>query len=537
MADDERQLKDLIASKRAALGIDVDAGRTPPPLPTGPLAASVGARVAIHGQDDDEAGDLIHAMRVPSSPDLKVVDILHRRHDGYIPFTARDGDGRNGWRELGCVKANKLPTLFVDEAFDVAVDTDSYFGLHGMFAPAHSRRRSTLDCLLPSLRQAKHVRWLTCCHVDLDTYRVGIDAEDGVATILRAARQGVLPPPSMFLLSRGCWVWWLLHDEKGEGPVNSWPENQRLWDAAQGELNRRTVALGSDRAALHAATVTRIPGSYSTKARRRVAYMPCLDVDGKLVTYTLPELFNALGTTPPPPKPYVVDARQAAPAAPKDPSRVERGKVGYTGRWNRFLEVMERLRTMRGGWRVGCRSKAIFLLAVALKAKGLSGRPAREAMENALVGMAQPTGDRITLDDALKVLKGVGKPKRGGVAWQTVADDLDISPEESAHLSKRGSFIPPARRWDRLPPATAIPPEERTRRRREAVAAIVARVGAVPTAGQLRELLVAEGHDPPAPTTLLHDLEVLGHPSPRKKPRKAPDDRQTTLLLEDPPQG
>ena len=522
---DESQLLQLIASKQAALGIARDADLPPPPPSS--LASSRGVRVALPpAMQEEELEPPSHALRVPVAPDLSVVDLVHRRHDGYVSFARRDGAA---WSELGCMKASKMPTLFGDEAFDIAVDVDSYFSLHGMFAPALGKK-TTLGNLLPSLRKVKHVRWLTCCHVDLDSYNVGVDPEDGVAQILRAAREGIIPSPSMFSLSRGLWVLWLIHADDNSGPVNAWPETRRWWMAAQGELHKLTAKLGSDRAALHAATVTRIPGSYSTKARKRVAYMPCLDAAGKLIAYTLPELFNALGVTPP----NVVEAVPTinvtkASSTPKDPSRVERGKVGYTGRWNRFLDVIDQLRMGRGGWKVGHRSKAVFFIALALKAKGMTGRPARAAMERALLDMQQPPGDQLTLDAALKVLKGVGKPKRGGVNWQTVADDLGITPEEAAIISTRSSLIPPARRFDQLPAAATIPPQEMTSRRRDAVKGIVERLGFVPPTSQLRELLLAEGHEPAAATTLGRDLDAVGHPSPRKKPRAPKRECQPNL--------
>ena len=523
---DEAQLLQLVASKRASLGIarDVD----PPPPPPSSLASSRGVRVALPPAMNEEALEPpSHALRVPVAPDLSVVDLVHRRHDGFVSFARRDGAA---WSELGCMQASKMPTLFGDEAFDTAVDVDSYFSLHGMFASALGKRQTTLSSLLPSLRRAKHVRWLTCCHVDLDSYNVGVDPEEGVAQILRAAREGIIPSPSMFSISRGLWVLWLIRDDDNPGPVNAWPEARRLWMVAQGELHKLTAKLGSDRAALHAATVTRIPGSYSTKARKRVAYMPCLDAAGKLIAYTLPELFNALGVTPP----NVVEVVPTinvtkASSTPKDPSRVERGKVGYTGRWNRFLVVLDQLRTMRGGWKVGHRSKAVFFIALAVKAKGMTGRPARVEMERALEGMQQPPGDQLTLDAALKIVKGVGKPKRGGVNWQTVADDLDITPEEAAIISIRSSLIPPARRFDQLPAAATIPPQEMTSRRRDAVKGIVERLGFVPPTSQLRELLLAEGHEPAAATTLGRDLDAVGHPSPRKKPRAPKRECQPNL--------
>ena len=522
---DEAQLLQLVASKRASLGIARDAD--PPPPPPSSLASSRGVRVALPpAMQEEELEPPSHALRVPVAPDLSVVDLVHRRHDGYVSFARRDGAA---WNELGCMKASKMPTLFGDEAFDIAVDVDSYFSLHGMFAPALGKK-TTLGNLLPSLRKVKHVRWLTCCHVDLDSYNVGVDPEDGVAQILRAAREGIIPSPSMFSLSRGLWVLWLIRDDDNSGPVNAWPENRRLWMAAQGELHKLTAKLGSDRAALHAATVTRIPGSYSTKARKRVAYMPCLDAAGKLIAYTLPELFNALGVTPP----NVVEAVPTinvtkASSTPKDPSRIERGKVGFTGRWNRFLMVLDQLRTTRGGWKVGHRSKAVFFIALAVKAKGMTGRPARVAMERALLDMQQPPGDQLTLDAALKIVKGVGKPKRGGVNWQTVADDLHITPEEAAIISTRSSPIPPARRFDQLPAAATIPPQEMTSRRRDAVKGIVERLGFVPPTSQLRELLLAEGHEPAAATTLGRDLDAVGHPSPRKKPRAPKRECQPNL--------
>ena len=49
----------------------------------------------------------------------------------------------------------------------------------------------------------------------------------------------------------------------------------------------------------------------------------------------------------------------------------------------------------------------------------------------------------------------------------------------------------PARRFDLLPAAPSLPPEERTSRRRAAVKAIVERLGFTPSTAQIRELLQA----------------------------------------------
>ena len=115
---DEAQLLQLVASKRASLGIARDAD--PPPPPPSSLASSRGVRVALPpAMQEEEPEPPSHALRVPVAPDLSVVDLVHRRHNGYVSFARRDGAA---WSELGCMQASKMPTLFGDEAFDTAVD-------------------------------------------------------------------------------------------------------------------------------------------------------------------------------------------------------------------------------------------------------------------------------------------------------------------------------------------------------------------------------------------------------------------------------
>lgn len=475
------------------------------------------------------------SVRIPNSPDLRVVDLVHRGHDGYVPFSRKTKCG--AWQELGCVPAHVLRGLFGAEWLTSELETDAYFGLHGMFRSGFYRHRSTLAQLEPTLRKAQHVRWLTTAHVDLDLYNVGIDPEDGVATVLRAAREGIIPPPSMFSLSRGCWAWWLLRDEQGSGPVRAWPDTTSRWADIQGQLHRRLAKLGSDPAALHPATVTRVPGSYSRKAHRRVAWMASYDDRGKPFVYTLPELENALGIMPK--VIAVIDAPPTDPDRPKDPARIELGKRGYPARWARYLSVLDQLRRMRGGWRVGTRSKAMHLVAHGCRARGWDDKRCIEELSRHLDNMDQPTGDQLKVKDLRRILKSTSRPRAGGIRWQTVADTLDITPEESAVISTKTSRIPPARRHDQLPQLPTVPPEERQRRRREAIRAILERYMAaregllpywqIPTTAVLRELLIEAGHEGASDKTLLKDLDALGHPSPRRhKPRQTAD-RQLQL--------
>jgi hypothetical protein len=162
-----------------------------------------------------------------------------------------------------------------------------------------------------------------------------------------------------------------------------------------------------------------------------------------------------------------------------------------------------------------------------------------EELRRHLDGMDQPTDDQLKDADLRRILKSTQRPRAGGARWQTVADQLDITPEESAVLSTKASRIPPARRHDQLPELPAIPPEERQIRRRAAVRTIVetyrqTREGMeerwlVPTTAVLRELLIEAGHEGASDKTLLKDLEAIGYPSPRRhKPRQTAD-RQLRL--------
>ena len=531
------ELLAIIGSKRDALGIAVPPARRDedPPVSVERELAQTANAIATRSLEArltrSTAEKMPSTIRVPSAPELRVVDLVHRGHDGYIPFSRKTQSG--AWQELGCVPAHVLRGLFGAEWLTSELETDAYFGMHGMFRTGFYRHRTTLQGLEPTLRRHKNVQWLTTAHVDLDLYNIGMGPEDGVAAVLRMSREGVIPPPSMFSMSRGCWAWWLLRDDHGSGPVRAWPDAVDRWADIQGQLHKRLSMLGSDAAALHPATVTRIPGSVSSKAHRRVAWMACFDDLGKPFVYTMPELSDALGLKA---APTFVIEHKPKPAAdrPKDPARIELGRRGHPARWDRFLAVLDQLRRMRGGWRVGTRTKAIHLVAHGCRARGWDRPRCMLELRRHLDGMEQPTGDQLTDGDLRRILKSTGRPRAGGARWQTVADHLDISPDESAVVSTKTSRIPPARRHDQLPELPTVPPEERLRRRRIAVRTIVdeymaARDGMadrwrIPTTAVLRELLIEHGHEGASDKTLLKDLEAIGCPSPRRhKPRQTAD--------------
>lgn len=373
------------------------------------------------------------ALRQPRGPSPVVLDMLHRgMSDSYVPFS-RKVDGE--WQSVGSVPAHQLRGLFRDEAIAEALSTDSYFGLHGMYRAGSYRTAHTLPQLLPAVRNVDSVRYLTCCHVDLDAYNVGLDTHGAVAAVMRLVDAGIIPPPSVFTLSRGVWALWHLHDKLNpKEPLRSFPESvMRRWTKLQKALHVACAAIGSDALTLHSATVSRIPGTVNSKNGRRVGYMIPADTHGKAFSYTLDDLESFL-------RPHVtVDAVPHRPAGleakPKNSKLSKRGLKGWHGRWHRLNSVLAQLRDMRGGWKVGTRSAAIHYLALTLRALRAEPRKVQQTFSQHLERMQQPAGDKLSLKDCLRVFNGTKKPKHGGPNHQTIADALHVTPDEAALLS------------------------------------------------------------------------------------------------------
>jgi len=468
------------------------------------------------------------ALRQPRGPSTVVLDMLHRgMSDSYVPFS-RKVDGE--WQSVGSVPAHQLRGLFRDEAVADALNTDSYFGLHGMYRAGSYRTKHQLPQLLPECRNVKSVRYLTCCHVDLDAYNVGLDTHGAVAAVMRLVDAGVIPPPSVFTLSRGVWALWHLHDKMNpKEPLRSYPESvMRRWTKLQKALHVACGAIGSDALTLHCATVSRIPGTVNSKNGRRVGYMIPADTHGKAFSYTLDDLEGFL-------RPYVVVDSPAAerPAGleyrRKNNEYSRRGLKGWHGRWHRLNSVLAQLRDMRGGWKVGTRSAAIHYVALTMRALRAEPRKVQQTFSQHLERMQQPAGDKLTLKDCLRVFNGTKKPKHGGPCHQTIADALHVTPDEASLLSADSKKpFPPATSYGGA--AAVIVPTLSKRaaaeRRLAAVREVCDRLtaaGVSPTGTDVRAHLAAIGLHP-ALATVLADMRKVGCPSRqchREKPTEA----------------
>lgn len=466
--------------------------------------------------------------QVPDRPDITVPQLLHRGHDGYVNIT-RKVDGN--WQELGNIKATELRGLFAQETFQDAVDQDGYYSLHGMFNHGKRRKRDTHPMLAPRLRNIRSLRWLTSCHVDLDAYKLGIDKHTAYAAVMRMVEAGRLPAPSVFTLSNGVWAIWLLRDRvHPESPVRCYPHATvyEWWDRLQKELHERCSEIGSDPSTKHGATVSRIPGSINTRAGfQRVGYMIPADSRGNVFQYTLEEMDNFL--RPARKTSRTVNGRIEG----KKPDRIK--ARGWRGRWSTLLTRLERLRNYRRGWKVGTRDNALLYVATALKGMGASKDQVKATMREHLEEMDHPVGDRISFADAMYKWKKATFAN-GGPSNQTVADALNVTPDEAAMLSREKSVFPPARSHQGILPLTIEKASQRDRRkhRQAAIRKLhklqIEHNRKPPSACLMKDLLEGQGVQATV-KTVIKDMREMGIYVERLEPVERPD-KQLRLVGE-----
>jgi len=457
----------------------------------------------------------------PQKPDATVPLVLHRGHDGIVPFS-RKVDGN--WQQLGGLRASLLSGLFRDEFAADAMSVDSYFGLHGVYKPTRKMSAHGWQHMLPGMERHKRnvdsVRWLTCFHVDLDAYRCGLDSHGAIAAIGRMVDAGIIPSPSIYTLSRGVWALWRLHDrEHTNEPLRAYPDHiMRRWASIQDVLHQQCASIGSDPLARPASTCSRIPGSVSSKSGERVAYMIPASRGGKLFSYTLDDMehfFHAqlrkrVFTVPP------------SDRMPDEKRRVL-GKRGSTQRYAILLERLGLLRDMRGGWKEGTRNSALFYVCVCCIHLGMDDDAAREQLARHLRGMEQGR-DPVDRKEALQKLRaarrGSRSGRRGHVQNQTVADALSVTPDEAALLSRPRQPFPAAAIHGGAAPRAGR--AETAATRQQAVERIVCHLkasGISPNGAMVREHLIREGLEASL-RTVLKDMDAVGHPSARKHHRE-----------------
>ena len=450
----------------------------------------------------------------PQAPDATVLNFLHRSHSGFMSLE-RKVDGE--WETLGNVKATQISGLFRDEIIKDACQVDAYFSLHGMYRVGKFRMKTNLPSLGAFGRKLKYLQWLTSFHIDLDAYKGGMDCHAAIAAVMRLVDAGTLPPPSLFTTSRGAWcIWQLVDQQHRHTPLRSFSFDDstlKRWSKVQMALHKVCATIGSDPATKHAASVTRIPGSINSKNAARVSYSFHVNAyTGKPYQYTLPDMEAIMlcrQTALPAP------VHRIASASVVDAETRKAKQRGWRGRWQHVLVLLGCLRDMRGGWKVGHRSSAIFYVSIALKALHATPEAAKRELLEHLDAMEQPAGDKMTIEKALKGWRSLERQKNGGASHQTIADALDVTPNEAALLSVHRSRMPfpcASRFGEALPASAKLSAAARSSQRRHAIKGICEAAGVPITGALVQQHLEAIGLGA-APATILRDMKQLGYAS------------------------
>jgi hypothetical protein len=468
---------------------------------------------------DDRRLEMPQSVTVPHYPDATIPAMIHRNSDGNVSIGRKIGHDK--WEPLGNVPVRHLTGLWRDEVFQEAADQQAYFSLNTFCDSDRCKpAKNQLDMLAPPLRKISALRHLTCCWVDMDGYKHGLDKHDLYASVMRRAERGEIPVPSIFTLSRGVWAIWILKDRLDpeqpirtdrKGVVYDW--HQRI----QRELHKQLADVGSDRGSQDGARMTRIPGTINASNGQRVGYMVPLGPDQKPFHYTLDDLDYFLR---PPEKTKRLVYRQGNGG--KSPAK----QRGFRSRFEWLVKRLQWLRMARRGWSVGYRDQAMLLLAIALKGTGWDIDRVEETFREHLEDMAQPVNDRMTMRNCFKKYEKADF-REGGPTNQYVADVLCVTVAEAAELSRKEHPFPAASQFPRVAKKTRT---EREQERHEFIQRtwdLAKQHGQTLSGSSMAERLAGHGLDG-CRATVLNDMRKLGLIAPKKP---APD-RQMTMDLE-----
>ena len=466
----------------------------------------------------------------PGKPDCRMVELVHRGHDGYVSFHVKKHDDgrRDPFQSLVSLPANSLPGLFGQVISDL--ETDGFFAIHGMYRGHYGKNRKgyVADDGTPlpnSYRESAGVRWLTANFVDLDCKKLGLEPGTVIGEVIRLQDAGVIPPASLITRSgNGVWLFWILSDDHGK-PIRGHDSTIVKWSRVQAAILGRFARFGSDTNAADAARVTRVPGSINSKAGLKVSFWLQLDEQGQTFAYSLADLAGWFHVN------LNVKPRRQIPdtAAGKKNIYQIRASKGQRGRWAKALENFRRLWELRGTFREGTRNAAVMTLATILYSTpigvGLTPAAIAAELEELFRDIEQPQGRPYTREEFTKTVTRASKQRLANpkaARNQTFADKLEITPQEAELLPTWPAATRHQDKSEATPSLTR--PQEAARRRLVIAGYMRDRLetsGGFPTSAELAELVERVGLSKPALQTVANDLAALGYKNPRKRrPRK-----------------
>lgn len=399
----------------------------------------------------------------PKGPQAEPILTIHRHTDGYVTFHRKNSES---WEELFAIRADKLDSLF--PTFRRELERDSYFSVNSFYRDGGDSRK--WPALGRPYRRQDALRYLCACYADLDCYKVGLDVGQVMGMVIAAQDRRIVPPASLISRSgRGVWLLWLLRDSRNPDlPQRAWPEKIALYCHLQRALHERLAPLGSDAQARDLARVTRVPGSIHSGTGEYVAYWLQADQHGKGFLYSLEDLarFFDLGQL-----------------VTLEPSK----RRGWQALHRLRLRQFDALRALRGGFREGCRNRALLLYTHLLRKNGFS--------DGVILDKAKCFADEchppLTEREGLDAIKSGTDGKFRRIADRTISDWLDITAEEATGLE---TWQPASRFLPTRPPDNpTVSRKDGPESRRSAIRHAVGELRRVPSVREMSRLLAARG--------------------------------------------
>ncbi len=425
-------------------------------------------------------------------PHLSLIRLLHRHDDGYISFLVADGEG--DIRSLVAIKASDLatslprfaPELLRNSFFSV----NAGYGLADRSGAAHG----------PPLHNSESLRYLCAAYVDIDYYKAGLERWKVMSELERMFGVGELPEPSLLIDSgRGIWLLYLLHDpvlinKAHLGAYGDNPDDHlQLYTRINKALHDRLMHLGADPISDGVRHI-RVPGSFRTDVGEEVRWRIYGRSD-QVVSHTLKGLATALGI----PKSRKA-AKHGEPSIMRQPSAT-RTKAWKKTNENRLVAFLALKDLREGGFQGGRRNKAAFIFALSSRGCGISPQQA----EKAVLAMGARCRPQLGSAKCQRAVQRGYKAKRVKLAYQTMADWLDVAPGEAKIITQklygdqcyRPRIFPAAKRFGPNVPATGTPggASRSAKRllRHEAIGQILAESGGFPGVRKMQAELKRRG--------------------------------------------
>jgi hypothetical protein len=446
-----------------------------------------------------------------------------------------DGEGERGKGAVLFSKDEKLRPFAAMTPGDLAsllpgllpeFDTDSFYTLSRFKSPPKGR-------LHPGYAKTDNVSHLTTAWVDIDYHTApggALELWQVMADVLRAVERGAIPSPSVYVNSgRGLWLLWRIH------PVElATPAARDLLVRINKAAAAMFAKVGADSRSTNVSRWTRIPGSVNSKAGKRCTYLFAGDEQGQPIYYTLPELAEAFNVAECP-VPKVFSAlrperrlrlERVDQATEKNPVNVAKGHRGQAQLNVNTAAALTHLATLRGGYRKSTRNIAAFYLSIYLHRAGHS-QPEIYALLSSPGTFVPPLSEERKAHHmkAGREFKNIRTPDGGkSVRYQTIADALQITPDESRAIQECiGKPFPHAYQNQLAPAPPKQTREERREARRDRIAGMIAGTPGGLSEREVLRRLQAEGFDVSSPETIHGDLVARGLNRPRpERSRPAP---------------